>query len=262
MPTGFTIPGWKPPVSPYQTKPKPTGPGGTPYTGEGVPGSSPYVPEEAAAQRQRETTRLMEEQQAQAAADAAAKAAGYESEAAARRAQYAEESEARQAQFGSEAAGRAAGYESEADRRRAGLQTEAEQRRLGYLSQLGAGAGAAPVTHPGLEGSAEAAREASFARAKDRAGSIARASLTSLRNIMGERGVSGSSIEGLRSAGIVGAAGSELGDVNREQLIQDLNRQAEIQDLAYQGGIQQRGQTLAANNPQSLMSLITARGLY
>ena len=156
-------------------------------------------------------------------------------------------------------------YGSQSMEQSAALQAQAEQRRLGYLSQLQAagGAGVSPVQYGGAGGAdGTAARDAIFARAKDKAGQIARASLNALRNVMGERGLSGSSIEGLQQAGVVGAAGSELGDVNREQMIQDLNRQAEIQDLVYQGGIAQRGQTLAANRPESLLGLITARGLY
>ena len=151
-------------------------------------------------------------------------------------------------------------YGSQSMEQSARLQAEAEARRLGYLSQLQGGGAGASITHPSVEGGAEAARDAVFARAKDKAGQIARSSLNALRNVMGERGLSGSSIEGLNQAGVVGAAGSELGDVNREQMIQDLNRQAEIEDLTYQGGIQQRGQNIAAQQP--LLGLIAARGLY
>lgn len=127
---------------------------------------------------------------------------------------------------------------------------------------LGSGASAPTVSYG--DAGADAARDATFARAKDKAGQIARASLTGLRNVMGERGLGGSSIESAQSAGILGEAGSELGDVNREQLIQDLNRQQHIQDLTYQGNITQRGQTLAAQNPQTqaLLGLISAKGLY
>ena len=160
------------------------------------------------------------------------------------------------------------GEMSDADRMalEAGYQRAGEERRLGYLSQLRGQqptSGVPAVQHGGADGSS--ARDAVFARAKDKAGQIARSSLNALRNVMGERGLGGSSIEGLGQAGIVGAAGSELGDVNREQMIQDLNRQAEIEDLTYQGGIQQRGQDIAAmrqNSPESLLGLIAARGLY
>jgi len=148
-------------------------------------------------------------------------------------------------------------------RESARLQAEAEQRRLGYLSALPQGGATAPTVSYGDAG-AEAARAAAFARAKDRAGQIARASIAGLQNVLGSRGISGSGIEALGTAGILGAAGSELGEVNREQLIQDLARQQHIQDLIYQGNITQRGQTLAAQNPQTqaLLGLITARGLY
>ena len=151
-------------------------------------------------------------------------------------------------------------YGAESDTRRAQLQADAEARRLGYLSKLSGGEPGGGVTHPSEEAGAQSSRDAIFARAKDKASQIARGSLNALRNVMSERGTSGSSIEGLRSAGIIGGAGSELGDVNREQLIQDLNRQAEVQDLTYGGRIQQRGQDIAARQP--LLGLISARGLY
>ena len=169
-----------------------------------------------------------------------------------------------EARYAAEADARQAAAAQASMNASAGLQGAAEQRRLGYLPQFQGGGGpSAPTVQYGDAG-ADAARNASFARAKDKAGQIARASLTGLRNAMGERGIGGSGIEALQSAGIVGAAGSELGEVNREQLLQDLAQQQHIQDLTYQGGITQRGQTLAAQSPerQALMGLITARGLY
>lgn len=138
------------------------------------------------------------------------------------------------------------------------LQREAEERRLALLSpslqppqvQYGAGTG----------GDTEAARAATFARAKDRAAQIARASLTGLQSAMAGRGISGSGIEAAGMGDIVGQAGGALGEINREQLIQDLARTGDVASTTYQGAIQQRAQDLA--NRQSLMGLITARGLY
>ena len=156
-----------------------------------------------------------------------------------------------------------AGFGTASMNQSAQLQADAERRRLTYLEQLKGGATLPRESFPGAgDVGGGAAQDAIFARAKDKAGQISRASLTGLRNALGERGISGSGIEAMQSAGILGNAEAGLGDVNREQMIQQLQRQAQIQDLTYQGGIQQRGQDLQAMNPQSLIGLITARGLY
>lgn len=222
-PAGYTYPGTGGVTRPAQTAPIPTAPGATPYSGMGTPGTSPYVPEEAAVQRERESTRLGYGQQGDIAA---------------------------------------AAREQEAK-----LQAEAEKRRFGQFSpyfqslfgQIGAG-GAGGVTLPRESyggADAEAARQAAFARAKDQAAQIARASLSGLRNVMGERGISGSNIEALKSAGIIGDVGGVLGDVNREQLIHDLAAQQRGAEVQYEGGITQRGQDIQRElaQRQALMGL-------
>lgn len=116
---------------------------------------------------------------------------------------------------------------------------------------------AATVTHPGAGGN-EDARNAAFSRAKDRAGQIARASLTSIAEEMAGRGIGGSGIEALREAGVIGGAGSSLIDVTRDQAIADAERAGDVNDLIYQGGIQQRGQDLS--NRESYLALL--RSIY
>ena len=122
----------------------------------------------------------------------------------------------------------------------------------------GGGGGATPPREAyGMGGQADAARAAAFARAKDQAGNIGRASLTGLQNAMAGRGISGSGIELGQMGEIVGGAGRELGEVNREQLIQDLAAAQHGADIQYTGGIEQRGQDIQAEaaRRQALLGL-------
>jgi hypothetical protein len=141
----------------------------------------------------------------------------------------------------------------EADERRA-----AERRSLLGLASKGGGGSAPTVQHASVQGSEADARAAAFSRAKDQAGKIARASLTSIAEQIAGRGISGSGIEALRAAGAIGGAGDELQELTRDQLVADNNRAADISDMSYQGGITQRGQDLSAR--QSYLSLLA--GLY
>ncbi len=139
-------------------------------------------------------------------------------------------------------------------RESARLQAEAEQRRFSMMSgQSQPTAKVAPVD-------TSAARAAAFARAKDQAGQIARSSLDSLYNLMAASGRAGSNIEASEASNILEGTAGDLGDVVRQGAITEAD-EAQQEALAnYQGGITQRGQDLARQ--QSLLSLITARGLY
>ncbi len=147
---------------------------------------------------------------------------------------------------------------------RAQIQAQAEQRRQQALGgsfapptvQFGSQPGAANVQ----SGQEDHARAASFGRAKELSGQNAQASLTALQDVMADRGMSGSTVEGNATAGILGGARGGMNDFIREQLLQDLARQAQIADQTYQGNITQRGQDLASR--QSLLSLMSAPGLY
>ena len=208
--------------------------GQTPYTGVGTPGASPYVPEEATAQRQRETTRLGQQTGIEGQSRLGKEQAGY----------------------GTAATTQAGEIASGARQQEAELQAGAETRRFNQFSpyfqslfgSAGGGGGAAipPREQYGMGGQADAARAAAFARAKDQAGNISRASLTGLQNAMGARGISGSGIELGQMGEIIGGAGRELGEVNREQLIQDLAAAQHGADVQYTGGIEQRGQDIQA----------------
>lgn len=145
------------------------------------------------------------------------------------------------------------------------LQQQAEERKRAqeladrgeFFAKLTQTPGATPpqVQHAGAGGT-EAARTAAFSRAKDRAGQIARASLTAIAEEMAGRGLSGSGIESLREAGALDSTAGALLEVDRDQAIADAQRAGEVNDLTYQGGIQQRGQDLANN--QSYQALLRA----
>jgi len=145
--------------------------------------------------------------------------------------------------------------EAEAEKRRAGLQTEAEQRRF---AMFGGNQSQARVQPSAVDTSAQ--RAAVFARAKDQAGQIARSSLNSLYDLMAATGRSGSNIEAGMSTNLLGDTAGGLGNVTREQAIQDAQMAQRGAETAYQGDITQRGQDLS--RMQSLMSLITQRGIY
>ena len=135
---------------------------------------------------------------------------------------------------------------------------EAEERGFARFKEVSAlplpgeaGGGAA-----GPAANEEAARAAAFARAKDRAGQVARASLTSLREALGGRGLLGGGAEVRGTADIIGGAAGDLGDFEREQLIQDLDRSADVSDRERAAGLTERGQNLGYR--QSLLSLFNA----
>lgn len=128
---------------------------------------------------------------------------------------------------------------------------------LSLVSQTN-GATAPTVAAPNVAGNEQDARATAFARAKDQAGKIARASLSSITENMAGRGISGSGIEALRSAGAINGAEAPLQDLTREQMISDNNRAADVSDMGYQGAIQQRGQDLSSR--ASYLSML--RSLY
>lgn len=158
------------------------------------------------------------------------------------------------------------------------LQADAEARRIqsipGLLqtfnSSFNKGGGASPqqVDYGGAIAGEDAANSAAYARAKDTAGNQGRAALNALMDVQGARGIVGSGIGANEAGGVIGAANSNLSDVNREQLIQTLAANRARASEQYQGGIAQRGQdvTMRGQNiaAQSafvnpLLGLVTAR---
>lgn len=138
------------------------------------------------------------------------------------------------------------------------LQKEAEARRLGYLSTVTG----QQAPHVGAQGGPafdeNAARTAAFARAKEQAGQSALASVKALSDVMGERGLTGSSVEGNAMGEVIGGGASRINNYTRDQLGLDLNRAADIADNNQHNAIVQRGQDLSLI--PSLMGLITRTG--
>lgn len=135
---------------------------------------------------------------------------------------------------------------------------QAEARRQNALRALmlqtsGGGSGSGGGPDPNIAFNEEAARNAAFARAKDRAGQTARASLDALREHMG--GNLGGAREAALSAEVIGGAAGTLGEFEREQLIQDLKRAGQISDRNYAGGIER--EKIANDRMRSLYALFS-----
>lgn len=151
--------------------------------------------------------------------------------------------------------------DQEAAATKARLAQEAEARRLDSIRSLYTSTGtAAPVVQGGINPNEDAARNASFARAKDAAGQNALASLKALEDVMAGRGLRGSSIEADGTADIIMGGAGQIGEQIRSQMIGDANRAAQVADRDYAGAISQRAQDM--QRQQSLLSLIGSGSLY
>jgi hypothetical protein len=102
----------------------------------------------------------------------------------------------------------------------------------------------ARVAAPGVADSS-AAMAAAYGAAKDRVGRNSEAAIRSLRNVMQQRGISGSGIEAEGTANILGSATSELGGISRDIAGKELQRKYQTEDQQYQGDLQQRGQDIS-----------------
>lgn len=91
-----------------------------------------------------------------------------------------------------------------------------------------------------------AANDAAYGAAKAKIGLQNRASLNSLRNVMSERNISGSGIEGAGIASVVAGGNHNLSDAVLQQTGADLSREQNVEDRNYTGDVQQRGQDLSA----------------
>ena len=100
-----------------------------------------------------------------------------------------------------------------------------------------------------------AADDASFARAKDVAGQTGRASLDSLRGLLGETGQLGGGAEVQATRDVVEHAAGQTGEVNREQAIQRSERAMQTALANQQAGVTQRGQDIAAKEAQARLAL-------
>lgn len=164
-----------------------------------------------------------------------------------------------------------AGIESAADRghdltlldKRAALNNADFTQRMGAVQGLAGGSGepgAGPVTPTVDPAAANAARDAVFARAKDRAGQVARGSLDALRNVVGERGLVGGGYEEKGIADVVGGAQGELGEVIRMQAEDELAGLTRTQDQQFAAGQSKLGRDAAWK--QSVLGLLGGGGVY
>ena len=140
----------------------------------------------------------------------------------------------------------------------------AEARRVASMQSLiggtgGPGARVSRMSGPTAE-QAEAARQAAFARAKDRTGKIARSSLDALQSAISDRGLgAGSTFEAAQTGRILGGGEAALGEFEREQAILDATEAGRLGDVQFQGDITQRGQDISRQ--QSLLSLLNQAGV-
>lgn len=93
-----------------------------------------------------------------------------------------------------------------------------------------------------------AATNAAFATAKDQAGALSRASLTSLNDELGASGMvgSGAQVQGTRD--IIQNGAGQLGQVSRDLAGKTADQAAAFAKLNYEGSITQRGQDISAQN--------------
>lgn len=150
--------------------------------------------------------------------------------------------------------------ELEDEQRRRGWQQDDERRIMDYIDQArGRLNDPKPTTSGGgMSADESAARAASFARAKEQAGSTARASLDALYDVMASSGRAGSGAEAAAAGGVVGGAAGDINDFTREQYIQDLDRSRDIADRDYAGDLTRRGQDTSWL--QSLLGILQSRG--
>lgn len=143
----------------------------------------------------------------------------------------------------------------------------ASDRMENLYRELSSSMSAAPIRHVerGVGANADmerAARDASFARAKDQAGQIARSSIESLQDTLGGRGMLGSGAETKGLERIMAGGQANLGEVTRERAIQDASHAEHVADVNYQGEVQQALAEAAQRNQmmQSLLSLVRQSG--
>ena len=116
----------------------------------------------------------------------------------------------------------------------------------------------APIQMPDTS----AATSAAFARAKDQAGALSRASLDSLTGELGSQGMLGGGAQAQGAANIVGQATNTMGNEISNEENETANLAGQFAQTGYQGDITQRGQDIAAQeaaaarNQQVLLSLM------
>lgn len=107
------------------------------------------------------------------------------------------------------------------------IQQQQQAEAQAWREKLGSITGLIDTPTSGDGEAAKAARDAVFAREKDRVGQIGRASLDALNNVLGERGLIGSGYEAGATSDVIGDTQSELVDVVRSQTVDEANALAE-----------------------------------
>lgn len=99
-----------------------------------------------------------------------------------------------------------------------------------------------------------AATNAAFASAKDQAGMLSRASLTSLNDELGASGMvgSGAQVQGTRD--IIQSGAGQVGQVSRDLAGKQADQAADFAKTSYQGSITQRGQDIAAQEARARLA--------
>lgn len=117
----------------------------------------------------------------------------------------------------------------------------------------------APISYQPTSDSIHAAQDSAFARAKDRVGLTARASLNALRDAFSSRGLGStpgyaSGPQSVAEGNVIGAGQGKLADVINQQAQEEADQAQSGYDTAYQGQITQRAQDLA--RMPSLLALL------
>jgi hypothetical protein len=100
-----------------------------------------------------------------------------------------------------------------------------------------------------------ASNAATFARAKDQAGQIARASLNALNGELGAQGMMGGGAQVQGSRDIITDGMGMVGNVSRENAIQDASMKADFAKLGYQGDVTMRGQDISDKHATAQLKL-------
>lgn len=125
-----------------------------------------------------------------------------------------------------------------------------------FSSTSAAGAPGPAISYGGADLTAK--QEAAFARAKDRAGMLARSADTSVRENAAARGVLGAGFETEEVAKrAIAPSMNVLGDLNARQMAEAYQAASHGADVAYQGAIEQRGQDQSAKL-SSMNALLSA----
>lgn len=137
------------------------------------------------------------------------------------------------------------------------LLAEQESRRVGRIPQLMGyvpGVNESPFVAPSVDEGEEAASQAAYTQARERAGSAGTSAVRALRELMAGQGLTGSTVESAGLGNIIGDTRGTVGEVARQQAMQRSQRAGQRADRDIAAGLTRRGQDVASRN--ALMQLI------